>query len=303
MLLNGVRILDLTQYLSGPSATRMLAALGADVIKVEPGPNGDGSRALPAVRDGRSAYYVQQNGGKRSVGVDFARPKGHELIAELAGACDVVVENFGAGVLERRGLDYESLSARYPALIMVSISAFGRTGAYADNPGYDLIGQAMSGMMHLTGEADGPPQFTGSPISDCAAGMFAFAAVGHSLFHRERTGRGQFVDVSMVDSLFHMHSIAVQAPGIDETKRQQRAGRTYDVVVPSGSFATIDGWIVMQCLDPNGAGCAKRWVGPTSSTIRASSMAWRGWPTGTRSSRSSTPGSRRSQAPMQLWPF
>ncbi len=250
VLLDGIRVLDLTQYLSGPSATRLLAALGADVIKVEPGPLGDGSRALPVVRDGRSAYYVQQNRGKRSIGVDFGSVEAHALLADLAGRCDVVAENFGAGVLERRGLDYPTMSARHPSLIMVSISAFGRTGPFAGHPGYDLIGQAMSGMMHLTGEPDGPPQFAGSPISDCASGMFAFAAVGHALYHRERTGRGQYIDVSMVDSLFHMHSIAVQAPSVDPSMTQTRTGRTYDVVVPSGSFRTSDGWLVLQCLDP-----------------------------------------------------
>ena len=250
MLLDGVRVLDLTQFLSGPSATRMLAALGADVIKVEPGPGGDGGRALPVVRDGRSAYHVQQNRGKRSLGVAFDRPEAHELLAELAGRCDVVIENFGAGVLERRGLDHATLLGRHPALVFVSISAFGRSGAWAAHPGYDLIGQAMSGMMHITGEPDGPPQFTGSPISDCAAGMFAFAAIGHALYHRERTGRGQYIDVSMVDSLFHMHSIAVQGPSVDPAMRQTRTGRAYDVVVPSGSFRAGDGWIVLQCLDP-----------------------------------------------------
>ncbi|MDH4143817.1 MAG: CoA transferase [Acidimicrobiia bacterium] len=249
-MLQGIRVLDLTQYLSGPSAARLLAAMGADVIKVELGPGGDPSRALPLVKDGRSAYYVQQNRGKRSVCVDFGRPEGHEVVRELAQRCDVVVENFGVGVLERRGLDYKALSEGHPGLIMASISAFGRTGPLADLPGYDLMGQAVSGMMHVTGEPEGAPLFTGSPIADCSSGVLLFAAVGHALFHRERTGRGQYIDVSMVDSLFHMHSIAVQAHSVSGGEyRQVRTGRQFDRVVPSGAYRSPQGWVVIQALD------------------------------------------------------
>ncbi len=250
VLLHGVRVLDLTQYLSGPSCTRLLAELGADVIKVELAPGGDPSRALPIVRDGRSAYYVQQNRRKRSLGVDFDKPAAHELLAELAGACDVLVENFGAGVLARRGLDHDTLAARHPVLITASISGFGRTGPLSHLPGYDLIGQAFSGMMHLTGEPDGPPEATGSPIADMAAGLVCFGLIGHALFHRSVTGRGQYIDVSLVEPLVHMHSIAVMMPAMTGGElRQQRSGRRFGVAVPSGTYRGPQGWIVLQILD------------------------------------------------------
>ncbi|MCC6437407.1 MAG: CoA transferase [Acidimicrobiales bacterium] len=251
MLLSGIRVLDLTQYLSGPSCTRLLAAFGADVIKVEFGPGGDPSRTLPVVRDGRSAYYVQQNRGKRSLGVDFSRPETLELLRELADRCDVVVENFGPGVLERRGLDQAPLRGRNPRLIFASISGFGRTGSLAQLPGYDLIGQAFSGMMHLTGEPDGAPQSTGSPIADFSAGLVCFASIGHALFARERTGVGDFIDVSLVEPLVYMHSIAVMAPSASRGEyRQERSGRHFGAVVPSGTFRGPGGWVVLQVLDP-----------------------------------------------------
>ena len=165
MLLEKVRVLDFTQYLSGPSATRMLAELGADVIKVEYGPGGDPSRTLPFVSgEGSSSYYTQQNRGKRSLCLDLSTEDGCRLARELAVNCDLVVENFGPGVLERRSLDWETLKALNPRLIMASISAFGKSGPLSHLQGFDLMGQALSGMMHLTGEADGAPQFTGSPI-------------------------------------------------------------------------------------------------------------------------------------------
>ena len=253
MLLEGVRVLDFTQYLSGPSATRMLAELGADVIKVEYGPNGDPSRTLPFVSDSgsSSSYYSQQNRGKRSVCLDLGSEDACDLARNLAAQCHVVVENFGPGVLERRGLGWDHLQALKPDLVMASISAFGKSGPLSHLQGFDLMGQALSGMMHLTGEADGAPQFTGSPISDCAAGQMLFGAIGHALFHRERTGEGQYVEVTLVDPLFAMHSIAVQghsATGGDWS--QERSGRQFSIVVPSGTYKGPEGWIVLQVLAP-----------------------------------------------------
>ena len=154
-MLEGISVLDLTQYFAGPSATRLLAELGADVIKVELAPGGDPSRILPVGRNGRSGYYVQQNRGKRAICVDFTMPESWALLADLAGKVDIVVENFGPGVLEKRGLDYATLCARYPRLVMASISAFGRTGPWSHKVGYDQVAQAVSGLMALTGEAEG----------------------------------------------------------------------------------------------------------------------------------------------------
>lgn len=250
MLLDGVRVLDLTQYLSGPSATRMLAELGADVIKIEFGPDGDPSRMLPFVEGRHSSYYTQQNRGKRSVGVDLHDPRGQQLVRDLALECDVMVENFGPGVLERRGLGWEQMQEVHPSLVMASISAFGKTGPLSDLQGFDLMGQALSGMMHVTGDADGPPQFTGSPIADCAAGMMLFGAIGHALFHKERTGEGQYIEVTLVDPVFHMHSIAVQGHSATRGEwSQQRSGRQFGIVVPSGTYQGPEGWIVLQVLE------------------------------------------------------
>ena len=250
MLLSGVRVLDLTQYLSGPSATRMLAELGADVIKVEFAPDGDPSRLLPFVEGQHSSYYAQQNRGKRSVGVDLHHHDGQQLVRDLAMECDVMVENFGPGVLDRRGLGWDDLHPVHPRLVMASISAFGKTGPLSHLQGFDLMGQALSGMMSLTGDRDGPPQFTGSPIADCAAGMMLFGAIGHALFHQERTGEGQYIEINLVDPVFHMHSIAVQ--GHSATKgewRQERSGRQFGIVVPSGTYQGPEGWIVVQVLE------------------------------------------------------
>jgi crotonobetainyl-CoA:carnitine CoA-transferase CaiB-like acyl-CoA transferase len=249
-MLEGITVLDLTQYFAGPSATRLLAELGADVIKVELAPGGDPSRVLPFGRDGRSGYYVQQNRGKRAICVDFARPESWELLARLAGQVDVVVENFGPGVLERRGLDYAALSSRHPRLVMASISAFGREGPWSHKVGYDQVAQAVSGLMALTGEPDGAPLFAGLPVADGSSGIHAFAGLGWAMYHRERTGRGQHVDIAMVDSLFCWHVFAVQANTLTGgTFRQERTGGHSMAAAPSGVFRGPVGWIVVLVLD------------------------------------------------------
>ncbi len=249
-MLSGIRVLDLTQYLSGPSATRLLAAMGADVIKVEPGPDGDPCRAVPAFVDGRSGFFVQQNRGKRSICLDFADPAGHGILRELALASDVVVENFGPGVLEKRRLDYASLSAERPELIMASISAFGKDNSLSHLPGYDIVGQAYAGVMHVTGEPDGPPLPVGTAIADCAAGLTAFGLIGHALFHRDRTGEGQHLDVSLVEPLLHMQALAVQVPSVLGPQHgQRRRGRQLGVTPPTGSYQGPEGYVVVHITD------------------------------------------------------
>lgn len=183
--------------------------------------------------------------------IDLSTDRGCDLVRDMATGCDVIVENFGPGVLERRGLSWERLTNINSAIIMASISAFGKTGPLSHLQGFDLMGQALSGMMHVTGDSDGPPQFTGSPIADCAAGLTLFGAIGHALFHRERTGEGQYVEVTLVDPLFAMHSIAVQGhSATDGTWRQERSGRQFSIVVPSGTYQGPEGWIVLQVLAP-----------------------------------------------------
>jgi CoA:oxalate CoA-transferase len=248
-ILDGVRVLDLTQYLSGPSATLLLAQLGAEVIKVELGPDGDPSRQLPVARGGRSGYFVQQNRGKRSVCVDFARPESWQVLRRLAGTVDVVIENFGPGVLDRRGIDMASLRELHPRLVTVSISAFGREGPWSHKLGYDQMAQALGGVCHLTGHPDGPPLTAGVAVGDLGAGLHAFAAIGYALFHRDRTGRGQHLDVAMVDGLFCWQIFPLQAPSVDPGFTIRRNGPQSPAVVPSGVFKGPEGWLVMLVLD------------------------------------------------------
>ena len=250
LMLAGCRVLDFTQYLAGPTVTRLMAELGARIIKVEQAPMGDPSRLLPFIKNGRSAYFVQQNRGKKSLCLDFTKSESAEVLRSLAATVDVVVENYGPGVMEKRGLDYAALKNINPRLIMVSVSAFGRKSPLAHKVGYDLIAQAFSGIMHMTGEADGPPQFVGLGIADVGSGVHAFAALGYALYYREKTGVGQHIDLAMVDALYHMHEVNVQAyTGSEGQYVPMRAGSHHPLVCPCGTFKGPQGWIVVLVLD------------------------------------------------------
>jgi len=249
-MLADCKVLDFTQYLAGPTVTRLMAEMGANIIKVEPGPGGDPSRLLPFVKDGRSAYFVQQNRGKKSLCIDINKAEGLEVLRALVKTVDVVVENFGPGVMEKRGLDYTSLKQINPKIIMVSISAFGRKSSLSHKVGYDLIAQAFSGIMHMTGEPDGPPQFVGVGIADVGSGVHAFAALGYALYYREKTGVGQHIDMAMVDALYHMHEANVQVHAMsDGAYVPKRAGSHHPLVCPVGTFKGPQGWIVILVLD------------------------------------------------------
>ena len=250
LMLSDCRVLDFTQYLAGPTATRMMAEMGAYVIKVEQAPGGDPSRLLPIIKEGRSIYFIQQNRGKKSLCLDFDKPESMELLRALIPTVDVVVENFGPGVMERRGFDYESLKKINPRIIMASVSAFGRRGPMAHRVGYDLIAQAFSGIMHMTGSPDGPPQFVGLGIGDVNSGVHSFAALGYALYYREKTGVGQYIDLAMVDALYHMHEISVHAyPATDGQYVPKRMGSHHPLVCPCGTYKAPQGWIVLLVLD------------------------------------------------------
>jgi crotonobetainyl-CoA:carnitine CoA-transferase CaiB-like acyl-CoA transferase len=249
-MLEGVRVLDFTQYVAGPTVTRLMAELGADIIKVEQAPGGDPSRTVPVMKNRRSAYYIQHNRGKKSLCVDFSKPDTRALLHDLVKTVDIVVENYGPGVMARRQLDYEALSKINPKLIMLSISAFGRTGPLADKVGFDLIAQAFSGLMHMTGEPDGPPQFVSMAIADVNAGVHGFAALGYALFHRERTGRGQYIDISMIDALYHMHEANVELCANAKTEFHPiRCGAHHQGLAPYGVFKGAEGWIAILAGD------------------------------------------------------
>jgi crotonobetainyl-CoA:carnitine CoA-transferase CaiB-like acyl-CoA transferase len=247
--LEGIRVLDFSQYLAGPACTRLLAEMGADVIKVEIPPYGDPTRATTPRRNRRSAYYVQQNRGKRSLCIDVLRPEGVEVVKELVPHVDVVVENYSPGVMARRGLGYDDLRAINPRIIMASVSGFGQTGPLASKTAFDFIAQAYTGIMHMTGEPDGPPTFVGAGIADTSTGVHAFAAIGYALFRRDRTGEGAHIDVAMVDAMYHMQEMGVSSASMTGGEwKAMRTGRHYQPVAPAGTFKGPQGWIVVFCV-------------------------------------------------------
>ncbi len=248
-MLEGVRVLDFTQYLAGPSCTRLLMELGADVIKVELSPDGDPSRPITPQRNGMSGLFAQQNRGKRSVALDLHQPESIQAIMRMIPDIDVVVENGTPGLMDRRGLGYAALAALNPRLIMASVSGFGQSGSYSHRPCFDFIAQGMAGLMHMTGEPDGPPYFVGIGMGDTNAGVHAFAGIGYALYQRDRTGLGTHIDVSMIDALFHMHEQAVNATSISGgAYTPMRQGRHYQPASPAGSFKGPQGWIVILCM-------------------------------------------------------
>ena len=243
--LAGLRVLDLTQVISGPYATQILGDLGAEVIKVEP-PQGDLARHMPPHFVGEdSVYYVSLNRNKRSLAVDLKRPEGLDVVRRLALASDVVIENFRPGVLERLGLSMDALRAERPDLVWCSISGFGQDGPYRDKPAYDMIVQALSGGMSLTGEPGRTAVRAGIPIGDLAAGLYAVIAILAALRRRDATGRGDVIDISMLDcqaamltyqGAYYLHSGQVpgrQGSGHDSipTYRTFQAGDGREVVV------------------------------------------------------------------------
>ena len=248
--LEGVTVLDFTQYLAGPSCTRLLVEMGADVIKVEYPPYGDPVRPSPPRRNGRSAYHVQQNRGKRSLSVDLTRPEGVSLIEDLIPKVDIVVENYSPGVMERRGLGYQRLRELNPQIIMASISGFGQSGPLSEKTAFDFIAQAYSGLMHMTGEPDGPPMLIGAGIADTSTGVHAFAALGYALYRRDRTGEGSHLDIGMVDVMYHMQETAVSGPSLSQGEVVgMRTGRHYAPASPAGIFKGPQGWIVDFSLE------------------------------------------------------
>ena len=249
-ILAGVRVLDLTQYLSGPTVTRLMAEMGADIVKIEQAPYGDPIRGLAVVSNGRSGYFVQQNRGKKSVCLDFDKPEGRTVLDRLIAEADVLVENYGPNVLERRGLDFDSLAEKHPKLIYASISGFGRKGSFSHKTCFDLIAQSYSGMVNLTGPEDGAPMPVGSSYADVTAGVHALAGIGMALFHRERTGRGGHIDIAMIDTLFHAHELAVQGASITKGKwRPRRGGRFSTLNSPQGIYKGPQGWIALQVME------------------------------------------------------
>ncbi|MEZ5924036.1 MAG: CaiB/BaiF CoA-transferase family protein [Hyphomicrobiaceae bacterium] len=250
--LDGLRILDLTRILAGPTCTQLLGDLGADVIKIEKPGEGDDTRAWgpPYVtgHDGKptreSAYYLCANRNKRSVAADIATPEGAGLVRRLAAKCDVLIENFKVGGLKKYGLAYDDLKAEHPRLVYCSITGYGQTGPHRAKPGYDLLAQGYGGMMSLTGDPDGQPMKVGVGIADVMCGMYAATAILAALRHRDRTGEGQQIDVALVDSQIAWlinegtnYLMSGQVP--------KRRGNGHPNIVPYNVFETADGHAIV----------------------------------------------------------
>ncbi len=250
--LNGIRILDLTRALAGPYCTMMLGDLGADVIKVEQPGRGDESRGWgpPFVGQpygpypGESAYFLSANRNKRSITVNLKSPEGQEVVRQLVRRCDVFVENFRTGTLEEMGLGYDDLHALNPRLVYCSISGYGRTGPYADRPGYDFIIQAEGGLMGITGPEEGPPYRLGIPIVDITAGMFAATAVLAALHARDRTGEGQLIDLSLLDTAAALLT-NVASNYLVGGEAPRRLGNAHPNITPYEAFPARDRWFAL----------------------------------------------------------
>lgn len=246
--LTGVKVLELARVLAGPFAGQTLSDLGADVIKVE-APGGDDTRRWgpPWVdHDGErsAAYYHACNRGKRSITADFRTAEGRELVRRLAARSDILIENFKHGGLAKYGFDYASLSAVNPRLVYCSITGFGHTGPYADLAGYDFIIQGMSGLMDLTGETDGAPQKVGIAIADLLTGLYGVIAIESALLQRARTGRGQHLDLSLMDCMTGV--LTNQAMNYLITgNAPHRMGSAHPNIVPYQAFPVADGYLII----------------------------------------------------------
>ena len=240
--LEGIRILDLTRALAGPFCTMILGDLGATVIKTEPTQGGDMSRSWGPYHDGIGVFYLSINRNKQSLAVNFREPRGLELLQQLARDADVVVENFKPGTTKTIGLDYDTLVKDAPRLIYTSITGFGTDGPYGQWPGYDQIAQGMSGMMSITGQADGLPTRLGVPLADLVSGIWSALGTITALHQRERTGSGQKVETSLLAGVVGMLCVQGQRYlSLGETP--QRIGNEHPVIYPYGAFEAADGII------------------------------------------------------------
>jgi CoA:oxalate CoA-transferase len=244
--LSGITVIDLTRVLAGPFCTMILADLGARVIKVEQTGKGDDSRAYGPFINGKSGYFVAQNRGKESIALDLKQPEDIAILHRLLAKADVLIENFRPGTMERLGLGWDQLKARYPQLIYAATSGFGQTGPYADRPAYDVIAQAMGGLMSVTGHEGGPPTRVGSSIGDLGAGLFTALGISSALFDRARTGKGMQIDVAMLDcqiALLENAVIRYYATG----QSPKPVGARHPSIAPFEPYRTEDSHIVIAC--------------------------------------------------------
>ena len=244
--LEGIVVLDFTKVLAGPYCGSILADFGADVIKIELPGKGDDARAYGPIVNGESLYYANLNRGKRGITLNLKTEQGKEVFKKLVRKADILIENNRPGVMERLGLSYEELSRINPRLIYGKISGFGSTGPYADRPGYDIISQAMGGLMSVTGEKGGSPTRSGNAMGDVLGGMNLTIGILMALEARNRSGRGQVVDIALVDSVIASLEQAWQRY-FTSGKIPVRHGNSYDAIAPYDSYRAKDGYLVIGC--------------------------------------------------------
>lgn len=242
--LDGLRVLDLSRVLTGPFCSMILADLGAEVWKVEELRRGDQTRSIPPYVNGESHYFMAINRNKTSLAIDLKQEEGRAIVLALAEQADIVLENFRPGVMERLGLSFETLRARKPDTILCSITGFGRSGPMSNKPSFDLVTQALSGVMSINGEPDGPPTKLGIPLGDVGGGLWAAIAVLAALQHRNATGKGLHIDLSLLDGLIgllgylaEIYLVTGESPG--------RVGSSHHNIVPYGRYPVKDGHIVL----------------------------------------------------------
>ena len=250
--LNGIRVLDLTRILAGPTCTQLLGDYGADIIKVEKPGLGDDTRAWgppyaldkDGIETSESAYYLSANRNKRSLALDISNPSDVEVIKSILLKCDVLVENFKVGGLKQYGLDYDSLKLIKPSIIYCSITGFGQTGPNAHKPGYDLLAQALGGIMSLTGEPNGQPMKVGVGVADVVCGLYATTAILAALRHRDFLEEGQYIDISLADTQVSW-LVNAGTNYLMSKKEQPRLGNAHPNIVPYQVFEACDGYLIV----------------------------------------------------------
>lgn len=245
--LRGIRVLDFTRVLSGPAASLALADLGAEVLKIEPPGAGDETRTFPPLRGQESHYFLSVNRGKKSIVIDLKTEAGVSLARDLAARCDILIENYRPGVMDRLGLGYETLAAINPRLIYCAISGFGMTGPLRDRPSFDIVMQALSGALSVNGEPGREPTKLGIPLGDLVGGVNGPIAVLAALYERTVTGRGRLIDISLLDGLIGMLAYLPQLAWFTGEDPEPQ-GSQHPNLVPYGVFPASDGSIVIACL-------------------------------------------------------
>lgn len=248
--LEGIKIIDLSRVLAGPFCTMLLADMGAEVIKVEIPGKGDDSRTFPPFKKGQGTYFINFNRNKKSIVLDLKNSSDVDKLLEIIKSMDVLVENFRPGTMEKMGLGYERLKKINNQLIYACISGFGHYGPYKDKPGYDIIGQAVGGIMSITGWPDGPPTRTGTAIADILAALFCTIGILSALQARSIHGKGQKVDIALVDSVVSAIGTILQIYMV-EKRIPKRAGNQYDFIAPYEAFMAKDGWFVLGVGNDN----------------------------------------------------